>query len=87
MAWPRASRSVRRAGCPTAGGAAFKSVGQRLIGLDSPRNQFGAVLDGRVITAPVVQGVTDAPEIVPEVFKAKSAVSTPVTTSLKDTAK
>ncbi|MGN6502253.1 MAG: protein translocase subunit SecD [Pseudolysinimonas sp.] len=45
------------------GGAAFKSVGQRLIGLESPRNQFGAVLDGRVITAPIVQGVTDAPEI------------------------
>jgi preprotein translocase subunit SecD len=45
------------------GGAAFKSVGQRLIGLESPRNQFGAVLDGRVITAPYVQGVTDAPEI------------------------
>jgi preprotein translocase subunit SecD len=45
------------------GGAAFKAVGQRLIGLESPRNQFGAVLDGRVITAPIVQGVTDAPEI------------------------
>lgn len=45
------------------GGAAFKDVGQRLISLPSPRNQFGAVLDGRVITAPVVQGVTDAPTI------------------------
>jgi len=45
------------------GGAAFKSVGQRLIALEPPRNQFGAVLDGRVITAPRVLGVTDAPEI------------------------
>lgn len=45
------------------GGQAFKDVGQRLISLPSPRNQFGAVLDGRVITAPVVQGVTDAPTI------------------------
>ncbi|MCU1415849.1 MAG: secD [Schumannella sp.] len=45
------------------GGAAFKKVGTRLIALEAPRNQFGAVLDGRVITAPRVQGVTDAPEI------------------------
>jgi preprotein translocase subunit SecD len=30
----------------------------RLIGLEAPRNQFAAVLDGRVITAPTVQGVT-----------------------------
>lgn len=45
------------------GGQAFKDVGTRLIGLEEPRNQFGAVLDGRVITAPRVQGVTDAPTI------------------------
>ncbi|MEZ5191026.1 MAG: protein translocase subunit SecD [Schumannella sp.] len=45
------------------GGAAFKDVGNRLIALESPRNQFGAVLDGRVITAPRVEGVTDQPAI------------------------
>jgi len=45
------------------GGAAFKDIGNRLIGLDPPRNQFAAVLDGRVITAPRVLGVTDQPEI------------------------
>jgi preprotein translocase subunit SecD len=45
------------------GGQAFKDVGNRIISLESPRNQFGAVLDGRVITAPAVQGVTDAPAI------------------------
>jgi preprotein translocase subunit SecD len=45
------------------GGAAFKEIGNRLIGLDPPRNQFAAVLDGRVITAPRVLGVTDQPEI------------------------
>jgi len=45
------------------GGQAFKDVGTRLISLPEPRNQFGAVLDGRVITAPRVEGVTDAPTI------------------------
>jgi len=45
------------------GGTAFKDVGNRLIALESPRNQFGAVLDGRVITAPAVRGVTDQPSI------------------------
>ena len=45
------------------GGQAFKDIGTRLISLPEPRNQFGAVLDGRVITAPRVEGVTDAPTI------------------------
>ena len=45
------------------GGQAFKEVGTRLIALPEPRNMFGAVLDGRVITAPRVEGVTDAPTI------------------------
>jgi preprotein translocase subunit SecD len=45
------------------GGEAFRDVGNRIIGLESPRNQFAAVYDGQVITAPVVQGVTDAPSI------------------------
>lgn len=45
------------------GGSDFKDVGTRLIALEPPRNQFAAVLDGRVITAPQVLGVTDAPEI------------------------
>lgn len=47
----------------TEGGQDFKDVGTRLIALPEPRNAFGAVLDGRVITAPRVQGVTDAPTI------------------------
>ncbi|NEM90233.1 protein translocase subunit SecD [Galbitalea soli] len=45
------------------GGTKFEAVSTRLIGLESPRNQFAVVLDGRVITAPVVQGVTKAPQI------------------------
>ncbi|TPW71056.1 protein translocase subunit SecD [Schumannella sp. 10F1B-5-1] len=45
------------------GGDAIKKMGNRLISLESPRNQFGAVLDGVVITDPVVQGVTDQPQI------------------------
>ncbi|HWU45878.1 MAG TPA: protein translocase subunit SecD [Humibacter sp.] len=45
------------------GAAAFEKVSSRLIALETPRNQFAAVLDGRVITAPVVQGVTDQPQI------------------------
>ncbi|TPW76346.1 protein translocase subunit SecD [Schumannella soli] len=47
----------------SAGGDAIKKMGTRLIALDSPRNQFGAVLDGLVITDPAVQGVTDQPQI------------------------
>jgi preprotein translocase subunit SecD len=47
----------------TAGGAKFESISSRLIALDSPRNQFAVVLDGQVITAPVVQGVSAAPQI------------------------
>jgi preprotein translocase subunit SecD len=45
------------------GGQAIKDLGTRLIGLEAPRNQFGAVLDGYVITAPAVKGVTDTPTI------------------------
>jgi protein-export membrane protein, SecD/SecF family len=45
------------------GASDFQKVSSRLIALESPRNQFAAVLDGRVITAPVVQGVTDQPSI------------------------
>jgi preprotein translocase subunit SecD len=47
----------------SAGGAQFNKVSTRLINLPSPRNQFAVVLDGRVITDPVVQGVTDKPQI------------------------
>lgn len=45
------------------GGDAIKAMSTRLISLDSPRNQFGAVLDGLVITDPQVLGVTDNPSI------------------------
>jgi preprotein translocase subunit SecD len=47
----------------SAGGAKFESIGNRLIQLDTPRNQFAVVLDGKVITDPVVQGVSSAPQI------------------------
>ena len=35
----------------------FSGVSSRLVGLDSPRNQFAFVLDGKVLSAPVMQGV------------------------------
>jgi len=41
----------------------FLGVSSRLIALQPPQNQFAAVLDGQVITAPRVQGVTDKPQI------------------------
>jgi preprotein translocase subunit SecD len=44
-------------------GATFEAIGNRLIGLSSPRNEFAVVLDGQVITNPAVQGVSSAPEI------------------------
>jgi preprotein translocase subunit SecD len=44
-------------------GGKFEAISNRLISLDSPRNQFAVVLDGQVITAPVVQGVTSSPQI------------------------
>jgi preprotein translocase subunit SecD len=47
----------------SAGGSTFEAIGNRIIGLDSPRNQFAVVLDGQVITAPVVQGVSATPQI------------------------
>lgn len=45
------------------GTSKFEEVGQRLITLTPPQNQFAVVLDGRVITAPRVLGVTGTPEI------------------------
>ncbi|WP_038110715.1 protein translocase subunit SecD [Tropheryma whipplei] len=45
------------------GGEKFKDVSNRLISLAAPRNQFAAVLDGVVITAPEVRGVTSNPQI------------------------
>lgn len=45
------------------GGNDFRAISERLISLESPRNQFAAVLDGEVITAPEVQGVTADPQI------------------------
>ncbi len=45
------------------GASAIKDLTTRLLPLPSPRNQFGAVLDGRVITAPYVQTPSDQPSI------------------------
>jgi preprotein translocase subunit SecD len=39
------------------GTAAFRETTERLINLESPRDQFAIVLDGRVISAPVTQAV------------------------------
>lgn len=47
----------------SAGGAKFEKIGDRLIALASPRNQFAVVLDGKIITAPQVEGVTSSPQI------------------------
>ncbi len=47
----------------SAGGATFEKIGERLIALSSPRNQFAVVLDGKVITAPQVEGVSSNPQI------------------------
>ncbi|HEX4443818.1 MAG TPA: protein translocase subunit SecD [Galbitalea sp.] len=46
-----------------AGGAKFEAIGNRLIALESPRNQFAVVLDGAVITDPQVEGVSSNPQI------------------------
>ncbi|MEO8907817.1 MAG: protein translocase subunit SecD [Microbacteriaceae bacterium] len=35
----------------------FGAVSSRLVGLPTPRNQFAFVLDGKVLSAPVMQGV------------------------------
>ena len=45
------------------GTSQFNTFTQRLVVLATPRNQFAAVLDGRVITAPVVQGASGKPQI------------------------
>jgi preprotein translocase subunit SecD len=45
------------------GGDDIKAMTGRIISNPDPRNRFAAVLDGYVITAPVVQGVTDTPSI------------------------
>jgi preprotein translocase subunit SecD len=47
----------------SAGGAKFESIGNRLVALATPRNQFAVVLDGQVITAPVVQQSSASPQI------------------------
>jgi preprotein translocase subunit SecD len=47
----------------SAGGAKFEAIGNRLIALASPRNQFAVVLDGQVITDPQVLGVSSTPQI------------------------
>jgi preprotein translocase subunit SecD len=47
----------------SAGGTKFEAIGNRLISLTSPRNQFAVVLDGQVITNPQVLGVSSSPQI------------------------
>jgi preprotein translocase subunit SecD len=47
----------------SADGQKFEAIGNRLVGLASPRNQFAVVLDGQVITAPAVQQSSSSPQI------------------------
>jgi preprotein translocase subunit SecD len=46
-----------------AGGSKFEAIGNRLISLTAPRNEFAVVLDGQVITNPEVLGVSSSPQI------------------------
>jgi preprotein translocase subunit SecD len=46
-----------------AGGAKFEKIGNRLISLTPPQNQFAVVLDGQVITNPEIIGVSASPQI------------------------
>ena len=55
-------------------GTKFEKVESRLIQLDSPRNQFAIVLDGAVITDPVVEGVAAAPQITGSFTQASSTL-------------
>ena len=56
------------------GTAAFRETTERLINLESPRNQFAIVLDGRVISAPVAQAViTDGKPVISGSFTQESA--------------
>lgn len=56
------------------GAEAFDDISSRLISLPEPRNQFAAVLDGKVITAPRVLGITGQPQITGD-FTQESAKS------------
>ncbi|TAM69969.1 MAG: protein translocase subunit SecD [Microbacteriaceae bacterium] len=54
----------------------FGVVSSRLVGLPSPRNQFAFVLDGKVLSAPVMQGViTDGKPQITGSFTEASAKS------------
>ncbi len=55
-------------------GTKFEKVESRLIQLDTPRNQFAIVLDGAVITDPVVEGVAAAPQITGSFTQASSTL-------------
>ncbi|MFC0678040.1 protein translocase subunit SecD [Lysobacter korlensis] len=57
-----------------AGTAQFRETTERLINLESPRNQFAIVLDGRVISAPISQAViTDGKPVISGSFTQESA--------------
>ncbi|MBI5160459.1 MAG: protein translocase subunit SecD [Micrococcales bacterium] len=58
-----------------AGAAAQKVMTTRLISLSAPRNQFGAVLDGAVITDPRVDGVTSASSQISGSFTQESSTA------------
>jgi preprotein translocase subunit SecD len=56
------------------GTAAFRETTERLINLESPRDQFAIVLDGQVISAPVTQAViTDGKPQISGSFTQESA--------------
>ncbi len=59
-----------------AGTAAFSKISSRILTLTSPRNQFAAVLDGKVITAPVMQAaITDGKAQISGSFTQATATS------------
>jgi preprotein translocase subunit SecD len=58
----------------SAGGTKFEAIGNRLIALDAPRDQFAVVLDGQVITNPQVQGVSSTPQITGNFTQASATV-------------
>lgn len=45
------------------GGAKMEALSSRIISLTAPKNEFGFVLDGKVLLAPKVEGVTSTPQI------------------------
>lgn len=73
---PSTSRWAVTMDLDSEGTSEFRDVSARLVELPSPRDQFGIVLDGLVISAPVMQGII--PDGKPQItgnFDSESAAS------------